>query len=179
MMVGLAVLAILLAISVPNFQIFLQNSQIRTAADALLNGLNLAKAEAVRRNTNVRFTRDGTAWTIECATAIDDNDGDDVPDCPGSEPDATTPSHIQHRPAAEGAAQAAVDADDDEIVFNGLGRASFSSGGSASAFDITHASGAACAADGGALRCLRVIVTLGGMIRMCDPARAAADPQAC
>jgi type IV fimbrial biogenesis protein FimT len=33
--------------------------------------------------------------------------------------------------------------------------------------------------DGGPIRCLRIMVTLGGQIRMCDPALAVGDAQAC
>jgi type IV fimbrial biogenesis protein FimT len=39
----------------------------------------------------------------------------------------------------------------------------------------------ACIADGGSMRCLRVVVTGGGSIRMCDPTPGivAPDPRAC
>jgi len=40
---------------------------------------------------------------------------------------------------------------------------------------------AACQTDGGPMRCLRVVVTGGGSIRMCDPTPGivAPDPRAC
>ncbi|MCC6472780.1 MAG: hypothetical protein IT514_03450, partial [Burkholderiales bacterium] len=37
----------------------------------------------------------------------------------------------------------------------------------------TNPSGGACAADGGPMRCLNVLVSPGGQIKMCDPAVAA------
>ena len=49
LVVGLAVFAILLGIAIPNFSTFIQNSKIRTSAEAIQNGLSLARVEAVRR----------------------------------------------------------------------------------------------------------------------------------
>ena len=55
LMIGIVVLGILLALGVPTFSRWTQSSQIRNAAEAIHNGLMLARAEAVRRNTTVRF----------------------------------------------------------------------------------------------------------------------------
>lgn len=55
LMIGIAVFGILLALGVPTFARWTQNSQIRNSAEAIHNGLMLARAEAVRRNTTVRF----------------------------------------------------------------------------------------------------------------------------
>jgi type IV fimbrial biogenesis protein FimT len=62
-MVALTIMGVLLATGVPSFSQFLQNRKVRNAAEALHNGLSLAKAEAVRRNTNITFTLGaGSAW---------------------------------------------------------------------------------------------------------------------
>jgi prepilin-type N-terminal cleavage/methylation domain-containing protein len=55
MAIGLAIFGVLLAMALPNFTIFLQNSQIKNAAETTLTGLTLAKTEAVRRNVTMRF----------------------------------------------------------------------------------------------------------------------------
>lgn len=55
LMIGVVVLAILLSIGLPNFQNWILNAQIRTAAESVRNGLQRARAEAVARNTNVEF----------------------------------------------------------------------------------------------------------------------------
>ena len=55
LMVALAVLGLLLALAMPMFGTMIQNSRIRTSAEAIQNGLQLARAEAVRRNQQVRF----------------------------------------------------------------------------------------------------------------------------
>lgn len=168
LMVGLAVMAIIMVISAPNFSTFIRNSQIRNAAESIQTGLTLAKSEAVRRNTNVKFDLVGTnsSWQVGCVTTSTD--------CPAS---------IQSRAAAEGSRNTAITATDSSLSFNGLGRitTAFASGTTAS-IDVTDASGSTCAASGGTARCLRVVVTLGGQIRMCDPALSVSkpsDPQAC
>ena len=52
-MVAMAIVLALLGLAAPNFASWIQSSQIRTAADGILNGLQLAKSEAVRRNTPI------------------------------------------------------------------------------------------------------------------------------
>lgn len=167
LMVGLTIFAILVAAGAPNFSTFIRNSRIRNAADSIQTGLTLAKAEAVRRNTNVKLALAGTnsAWSVGCASASDD-----------------CPDPIQSRPA-EGSANTSVTASDATISFNGLGRVTTAlASGTTATFNITGATGDTCVAAGGTTRCLRVIVTLGGQIRMCDPALTStrpSDPQAC
>ena len=55
LLIGIAIIGILLALAAPNFAVWIQNSKIRTAAESIQNGLQLARAEAVRRNAQVRF----------------------------------------------------------------------------------------------------------------------------
>lgn len=52
---SVAVIAVVLAIGIPNFSTWLQNTQIRTTAESVLTGLQLARAEAVRQNVRTRF----------------------------------------------------------------------------------------------------------------------------
>jgi len=198
LIIGLAIVAALFAMGVPSFSDFMQNSRIRSAAEAIQNGLNVARAEAVRRNTNVLFIPGaGSSWTVECAAAVADTDEDDdgAPDCPGSEPTATTPSNIQARPAGEGTANVAVASAEvvaatGEVVttplstigFNGFGRASTLNPANNAVFNISNPGGGNCVTADGPMRCLRVVVTPGGQIRMCDPALTVSrptDPQAC
>jgi type IV fimbrial biogenesis protein FimT len=46
-------------------------------------------------------------------------------------------------------------------------------------FDITSPLGGPCAAAGGPIRCMRVVVSGGGQIRLCDPASAPGQATAC
>jgi len=48
LMVGIAILATLLAMGIPAFTGWIQDTQVRTAAESILNGLQTARAEAVR-----------------------------------------------------------------------------------------------------------------------------------
>tara|TARA_R110001599_G_scaffold64023_4_gene179457 strand:- start:136603 stop:137205 length:603 start_codon:yes stop_codon:yes gene_type:complete len=185
LMIGLIVAAILLAMGVPTFSTFIQNSKIRNTADSLQNGLSLARAEAVKRNANVQFVLGAnTAWQVGCETAT-----------------AACPASIQAYSGTESGANAEVATVEntagtntevgtvvftDTLAFNGLGGVTNAtlSPGSDAVFDITNPTGGICAADDedGTMRCLRVLVTQGGQIRMCDPALTISkpgDPQAC
>ncbi|MFL6565641.1 MAG: GspH/FimT family protein, partial [Burkholderiales bacterium] len=66
LVVVLAVLALLLFVAVPSFASFLQNQQIRVAGDAIVNGLQVARAEAIRRNLSVQVAVNvpATGWTV-------------------------------------------------------------------------------------------------------------------
>jgi type IV fimbrial biogenesis protein FimT len=192
LMIGIVIFAILLAIALPNFSSFISNSNIRNGAEAIQNGLSLARVEALRRNTQVNFSA-GTdsSWSLGCTTRVPDNDGDGVDDCP---------TVIAQRPAAEGSRQAQVAMSEvvattgaaagtavftNMLTFNGLGRIVTSTLAPAdnAVFDVSNTTGGGtCAVAGGKMRCLRVIVTPAGQVRMCDPALTVSkptDPQAC
>ena len=174
LMVGLAVGGILLALGMPAFNLWIQNTQNRAAAESIANGLQLARAEAVRRNALVRFdlTEAGgqVAWTVGCERVTDD--------CPAT---------IQSRPAAEGTINARAGISTDAIpvptpanhfetaiaagtglsagiTFNGLGRVPNDNIGE----DITRVDISNAATD--EARRFVVTITTGGQIRMCDPA---------
>jgi type IV fimbrial biogenesis protein FimT len=69
LMITIAVLGVLIGLGVPSFRLWMQNTQVRNAADAILNGVQLARAEAVRRNMNVEFALgNGAEWTVEQAS---------------------------------------------------------------------------------------------------------------
>ena len=180
LMMGLAIVALLFGLAAPGFSVWIQNTHIRTAAEAIQNGLMLARAEAVRRNTAVRFqltdttddscalSTSGTNWLISlqdpagaCATAIADP----------SDLNPPAPGIIQLRAGAEGSRNAAVAAGQSLIIFNGLGRVAPVPAGDIN-IDISNPGGGNCisATPAGAMRCLRVVVSTGGQVRMCDPA---------
>lgn len=182
--IGLVILAILMAVAIPSFQEWIQSTQIRTAADSIQNGVQLARAEAVRRNTPVRFdltAAGGTiAWNVGCVTV--------TADCPAT---------IQSHAAAEGTANARAGIDTATppspvpggyygaalaagaglpagVTFDSLGRVpSANVGADITRVDVTSAVNANA-------RRMVVVVGSGGLIRMCDPALSlAANPQGC
>lgn len=161
MMVTIAIAAILVTIAVPSFKIMLANAQIRTAAQALHDGLQLARVEAIRRNERVVLTK-GTqsAWTVSI------------------EGDAST---VQARSYTEGSIAASVNVTPSgatKVTFDGLGRVkgNTDTSGSISQFDIDVPTTLIPAADS---KDLRITITTGGAIRLCDPNAAAGVGMGC
>ena len=66
LMITIAVLAVGLALAAPTFTQQIGNYRLRTASESIINGLNYARAEAVRRNSPVSFTLDanGPGWAV-------------------------------------------------------------------------------------------------------------------
>ena len=186
LIVGMVILGVLLGLAMPGFSNWLRNARVRTAAESVQNGLQLARAEAVRRNTDVRFSLVNTTGST-CALdpagpnwviSLDPPAG--KCDKPASD---TDPRIIQSRSGAEGSAATTLVAGQSSFIFNNLGRLTPTPAGNVD-IDFSSATGQLCIAAGGPVRCLRVVVSIGGQIRMCDPAfptdnTKTADPQAC
>jgi len=182
LLVGIVILGVLMAMAVPRFSDWLRNARIRTSAEAIQNGLQLARAEAVRRNATVRFQ---LVNTIDDTCALDTAGPHwvvsmDSPagQCASAPSDTAAPRIIQVRNRAEGSVQTLVAAGQSAFVFNGLGRLTPVPGANV-AIDVSSTTGGTCVASGGSMRCLRLVVSVGGQIRMCDPALPAGDAQAC
>ncbi|MEF8756129.1 MAG: GspH/FimT family pseudopilin [Accumulibacter sp.] len=182
LIVGIVILGVLMAMAVPRFSDWLRNARIRSSAEAIQNGLQLARAEAVRRNATVRFqlvsaiddtcalATTGPHWVV----SMDNPAGQ----CATAPSDTAAPRIIQVRNRAEGSQQTQVAAGQSAFVFNGLGRLIPVPAANV-AIDVSNTTGGTCVASGGSVRCLRLVVSVGGQIRMCDPALPAGDAQAC
>lgn len=68
LLITLAIAAILLMAGVPSFQSTIVTNRLATASNGLLEGLNLAKSEAIRRNGSVRFCLNTEALTWKVST---------------------------------------------------------------------------------------------------------------
>jgi len=182
LMIVLAIVAFTLAMGLPSFTGWIRNTHNRTAAESVLNGLQLARAEAVRRNTQVRFTLTSNTgrvdWNVGCVSVT-----------------TACLATIQSRPASEGSAQARVGISTAAIpspipaghfgtalaagaglpagvTFDGLGRP-ISGNADFKRADFTNATAT------GTRRYI-VIIGQGGQVRMCDPALPfASNPQGC
>ncbi len=169
LMVGIVVMAILVALALPSFEIMLRNSEVRTAAESITNGLQRARAEAVARNTNVQFvlgayppdcTVAGSSWTVDYV----------------NKPVATDPP-IDARCSTEGSTHVTITAVAADlatiattVAFNSLGQVVPNPPWLAQV-DLT--------ADG-ASQNLRVEIGPGGNAKMCDPnLPAGSSPRAC
>ncbi len=162
MLIGIAILGILMAVGLPSYTAWIQNSQIRTAAESVLNGMQLARNEAVRRNANVQLVLGAqSSWTIS------------VP---------STAAQIQTRNYGAGSNNVTVVATPGAattITFNSLGRVVANADASATItqldFNVPTTILAATAS-----RNLRILVGAGGNVRMCDPkVTDVADPRFC
>jgi len=186
-MVTLTLAALLMALGAPSFSLWLQNSRIRTTAESIMAGLQYTKSEATARNALVRFqlttsvgadcaiSTTGTSWVVDVVDAVDDSV---VGKCNAAPSDTVAPSILQTRSGNDGSGSSAVQATAAEMVFNGLARLS-PAPAAAINIDINNPGAGICAAMGGDLTCLRIVVSPAGQVRMCNPSFAAGDPQAC
>ena len=184
LVVTLAVFIVLVGLAAPSFTAFITNSKIRNAADNALQGLTLARAEAVRRNTSVSFqmvtdltsgcaaSTSGTGWVV----SLDDPTGL----CDVAPSDTTTPRIVQKQSGDEGARNVTVTATGaSSAVFNGIGRVV---GTGITQINFAHATAVCEHTDpaNGTARCLRILVTPGGQAKLCDPkVTATTDPRYC
>jgi type IV fimbrial biogenesis protein FimT len=200
-MISLVVLSVLIGLGAPGFVEWLQNQQIRAAAEATLNGLQVARGEAVRRNTPVRFqlVSDLTSSCVLSSDAMDTPvsvswvvslaDPTGKCDTKADPADPANPQIVQSRTSAEGspnalatsvfvpsppagpAPQAA-----STVTFAALGNVVANADGSKSInkIDMTNINFSP-----GATRPLRILISSGGSVRMCDPALAPPEPRGC
>lgn len=72
MMVGLTIISCLLLVGMPSFTSWIQDLQVRGAAESIQSGLLLARSEAIRRNRPVQLTLADAGglveWRIGCVT---------------------------------------------------------------------------------------------------------------
>jgi type IV fimbrial biogenesis protein FimT len=180
MLIAIAVLGILIMIGLPSMTTWIQNTQIRTHAETTVSGLQLARAEALKRNATVRFqfvnsltascalSTSGKSWVVSLT--------DPTGLCNLDPSETVSPMIIQKKDGSEGSPNTTLAAGASAVVFNGLGR---STGGNVT-IDITNTVGGACGSAVGQMRCLQIQVTPGGQLRMCDPAvTSATDPRFC
>jgi type IV fimbrial biogenesis protein FimT len=163
-MISITVLGIILMLGLPAFGAWLQNQQLRAASEGMLNGLQTARAEAIRRNLLVQIVvgPPGTGWSVT---------------------EAVSSAAIQTRVKEEGSPNAVLTvtpAGSTTVTFTPLGSvaANLDTSLTASQFDIRNSAGGSCQ-PAGPMRCLRVVVSGGGSLRMCDPIVSLPDPRAC
>jgi len=164
LLIAILIVGILSSIAAPAFTQWTQNSQIKNAAGSIQDGLQLARVESIRRNQIVQFVPgSGSSWTVGCESV-----------------NANCPGEIQSRVGSEGSnnVEVTVSPPVASIAFNGLGRVTPASAVNL-IFDVTNPNGGTCIAASGPMRCLRVEVSPGGQIRMCDPSLSSSDPKGC
>lgn len=182
MLIVIAIIAIASALGMPSYRAFIHNTQIRNAAESIQNGLQKTRAEAVKRNANIEFVLDlgtSTPWKIQLPgnTALCPNYGPTLLECSTTE-------------GAKNVSYAVLPAGATTITFNSLGTVGAppnqpnNVNGSAplTQIDVKNPALGNCESDlpAGPARCLRVTVSTGGNLRMCDPkVVSATDPRKC
>ena len=179
LLVGIAIFSILAALAAPSFSTWIVNAKIRTTAESIQAGLQLARTEAVKRNARVLFqlinstddacdlSANGPHWVVSMESAIGQ--------CGTPASDTTDPRIIQLRNGTEGSdSRTTVAAGQSSFAFNGMGRPT----AVPTAIAVENLTADLCL-PGGRVRCLRIVVTSAGQIRMCDPALPATDTQGC
>lgn len=160
LMIAIAILGLTLAVAAPSVSTWTQNAQIRTAAENIRSGLQLARNEAIRRNANIRFTlaASGAGWAVTA-----ESDGAVVQSMPSNE--GTSNVTVATFPAGAGA-----------VVFNGFGRSATTiMANPLTRIDLDNAS-----LDAADSHELAVVIEDGSEIKMCDPkATDSKDPRKC
>jgi len=195
LMIGIAIMAMIMFVALPAFTQWLQNTQIRNAAESTLTGLNAARNEAIRHNRPVRFqfvsSLDSTctvsasdlanssslSWIVSnqdpsgaCQTALSQT----------AALDTGALVVLKERSATEGTANVQLTSvGGATVTFSGLGRMS---GAGITQLDFKNKLGTCTWQDAthGTMRCLRILINSGGQIRMCDPKLSkATNPMGC
>lgn len=154
MLVGLGLMALLLLMTIPNVTAYLTDSRIRAAAQEYYGAAQWARAEAVRRNTSVQLMLSnepdvsppvanihGTGWAVLIGEEL----------ISSKAPAETAASSVQ------------VMADSAQVDFDNMGAATPSQ-----LVKFSSATSTDCYPEGP--RCLHIVISRGGQVRLCDPA---------
>lgn len=157
LMIVIAIIAIVSGLAAPSFSTMLANGRVRTGADGIISGLQLARTEAIHRNSNTTFTLNtGTGWTVAAVRPA---------------------STVQIRPASEAGSNLQVTSLNNQLSlsFTSLGAiAGYNTGTTLTKITIAPPIGVANADS------LQIDVTAGGQIRMCNLAITTDnDPRKC
>jgi type IV fimbrial biogenesis protein FimT len=197
--VTVTILGLLLVAVMPSIGSWMRNTEIRNAAESIQNGLNKARAEAVKRNEVITFSllTHNAARQLDGSCALSRSSGswviskdDPSGKCDVDISDTLTPFIVARQSQGEGSPNvsisvkqssgtAACDSADTatSVAFNGYGRiAATPAWGSGPLHCIVVTSLAS-----GAKRPLNIVIGTGGTVRMCDPdpSVGANDPRRC
>lgn len=160
MMITIVILAILVSLAAPSFSAIVANTRIRATSQAILDGIQLARVEAIRRNERVQFVlANDSGWsvvtnagtTLQTRSSGDGSSGISLTNTPNN---AT------------------------KVTYNPLGRVVANADGSAALtqIDIDVATSVIPAAQSHELR---ITIGAGGIIRLCDDNADSGDPRKC
>lgn len=175
LMVGIVIVSLLFALAATSYSGWIQNQQIRTAAESILNGIQVTRSEAVKNNGRARFVLCGlptSSWEVLAASAAAPAPAASIA-CGAGSNAAAGEIRVQERSDQEGSRFAQVvvtPGGATTVTFNSFGRV----------IDVTPITQIDVTTPTGD-RPLRITVGAGGNTRMCDPSPllSATDPRHC
>lgn len=179
LMVTVSLLGVLMALAFPAMSEWVRNSRIRTVADTLQNGLRLAQTEALRRSRQTVFSLTADTTPADGLTAVANGANWSVNFVPLLTEEEDESTFIEGG-GLTGLAPDVRITGPATLCFNSLGRV---------VDNPTPGTGVECRAAAAAYnitipnadRPLRVLVALGGQVRLCDPAKTLSNthPDGC
>lgn len=181
LLIAIALIGILLALGLPQFNTYVVNSRIRAAAQSFNSGLQLARAEAVRRNANVDFVltdaippalgaaalATGRGWVVRTTDGVTLVEGKSMAEGAGVGQTRLVVNDLNNDGSADVGAVSSV-------TFTGLGTTTMA-GDATLTFSYPTGGNCVVSAQPGLMRCLNVRVSRGGQSKVCDPAATAAN----
>lgn len=175
MMVTVAVLALILMTAMPSVAAWLGNTRIRNVADSVQNGLQIARAEAVRRNQSVSFWLvaggDPTVLANDCTLSGTSGSwvvsmNSPVGHCADAPSITSSPMLVTGRPVGDAGGGVSVEAvqrvdsalSGHVVTFDGFGRVT--NGDAIGQINVTG--------PGSGIN-LRLMISSAGLVRTCDP----------
>lgn len=177
LIIGMAILAMLMALGMPQYANFIANSRLRATAEGISNGLNTARAEAVKRNARAELVfidEEPIEALVNALTPVVNGPNWVVR---GWVPETNSFDYIDGKIGAEGSGGSGVAVEvttvtsgiyDGTIAFTGFGALNSAQ---AITFEVRFPTAGTCdtTAIPGPMRCLNVTVSAGGQVRICDP----------
>jgi len=160
LMITITIFSLALSMGIPSYRTWIQNTQIRNAAESIGNGIQRARAEAVKRNTKVAFTLGAqSSWVVRVV-----NGG----------------AVVDSRSSGEGSKNVTVTViplNATTITFSSLGTVAANADSSATLTRVDLTSSVSSPD----LRNLRVAIGLAGNVRVCDSSLSSSstDPRRC
>jgi len=177
LMVAVGIMAILLALGLPEFNTYLSNTRLRTAAEVFVSSMQSAKAAAAARNQAVELILTNATDPASLTTAVATN-----PAAGWMIRTTDQTVYIEGKNPSEGGrggvSVVSVTGTVSGVTFTALGGTTLAA---TATFAFTNPTGGACVSDtpAGPMRCLNIIVSSTGRVKLCDPATVAPDTRSC
>ncbi|MEO8022835.1 GspH/FimT family pseudopilin [Polaromonas sp.] len=185
LMVTITVLALILMGAMPSIGTWLGNLKVRNSASSISDGLQQARAEAIRRNEAISFwlvsLPDQTTLSNDCALSSTAGSwvvsmNSPVGACAAAASTTVAPRLVAAHPVGDGGADVTVAAFQangttaaNQVTFDGFGRV-INTGPIALVNVSKNAT----------VKSLRIVVNTAGSVRMCDPTVVSTtDPRRC